>query len=207
MKFLDVKYLSYCIANYLYKYVNSRTEEFKEDILELKLPIFYISHQRRYIIYYILQVIITLILQLSIILFIGYLLGIFEETTIATASFITLRFYAGGPHADTRLKCTIISPIIVFVSVFLGKITNIYFCIPLLILSFILLYIYSPRDTKNIPITNPIKRKRNRIISFIIFFIWVIEALYYSSYTGIITIPILFECLSLIKIKSVLRST
>ena len=56
-----------------------------------------------------LEIFISSLLELTSILFISIFMDNFWETLLFFAAFIPLRVYAGGYHADTQIKCYIVS--------------------------------------------------------------------------------------------------
>lgn len=56
-----------------------------------------------------LEIFISSLLELTSILFISIFMNNFLETLLFFAAFIPLRVYAGGYHADTQIKCYIVS--------------------------------------------------------------------------------------------------
>lgn len=56
-----------------------------------------------------LEIFISSLLELTSILFISIFMNNFLETLLFFAAFIPLRVYAGGYHADTQIKCYMVS--------------------------------------------------------------------------------------------------
>ena len=56
-----------------------------------------------------LEVFISSVLEIVSLLFVALFVGNFLETVLLFAAFIPLRIYAGGYHANTKLKCYLIS--------------------------------------------------------------------------------------------------
>lgn len=56
-----------------------------------------------------LEIFISSLLELTSILFISIFMDNFLETLLFFAAFIPLRVYAGGYHADTQIKCYMVS--------------------------------------------------------------------------------------------------
>ena len=94
---------------------------------------------------------------------VGFILGMFFESVLFFISFCLVRNFAGGIHADTERKCTIISTFSILASIvvmwvldFLGLKT---FSLFLLIISAICLIVFSPIDTPNKQLNASDKKK------------------------------------------------
>lgn len=186
MKYLDVRYYAYNVADLKYKTENEKGKLF--------------SHQQRYEVYYGLQILFTSIFQTLIMLFMGLILGILKEIIITMVAFASLRFFAGGLHANSRRACTITSSLIMLFCVYVGIfIDN---PIPLLIIAFILILIFSPTDHFNKPIISDKWRKYNKRMSIWVFILWCEIIYLYPTLSGIITVALFLECLSLIRIPA-----
>lgn len=111
--------------------------------------------------------------------------GIFFNCVVESFLFYTffqlLRKYCGGYHADTCVKCEVMTTIIILIciafikTVEYFKIENILFLFS--IVFFIIVYILSPVDTKENPLSKEEKEKYKRlarIISLIILLIIII---------------------------------
>lgn len=99
------------------------------------------------------QGIITLIMAVFIIL-IGALIGVFTESIIFLISFIPLRIFAGGYHADTQLRCAMITISIVIGSFLCFKNLN-YTDISLNVLcliGFIVIFALAPLESNKKPL-------------------------------------------------------
>lgn len=92
-------------------------------------------------------------LEMMSVFIISIIIGILWETCIYYLSFIPLRIFAGGYHADTRLKCYLISLLAFGIFSFLLKISsfnlNSYVILVISTFSVIVIYILSPIVHKN----------------------------------------------------------
>lgn len=88
----------------------------RESIMELLITEECISDDEKEIIEYGIRQLITIPLSIAAILVIGSLLGVFWQSVIFLFTFIPLRMYAGGYHADSQFRCFVISAIIVIIS-------------------------------------------------------------------------------------------
>ncbi|MCI8431491.1 MAG: accessory gene regulator B family protein, partial [Lachnospiraceae bacterium] len=167
-----------------------------------------IDDERAEIINYGLQNVIGEIPKTFLVLAIAYFLGIWKETLITFLLLAPFKSASGGFHLKTHLGCTII--------------TTMFYCgVPMLakflILSGILKYIiiasvwifgmcmiklYAPADTENVPILRKKDRKRQQIISYIIFSIGMLLAIsiQYSAISNIIILGYFLQTLMITKL-------
>lgn len=118
-----------------------------------------------------LNVFLSSFVEILSILLMSIIVGNFVETILFFTAFIPLRVYAGGYHADTKLKCYIISVMayMIFAGVMCILPESLYLitCILCTMLSFSVVIISSPiiHYNKNV---NEIERKNYRKISVVI---------------------------------------
>lgn len=133
-----------------------------------------VDDERAEIIMYGLQNIIGELPKGIIILLIAYLLGIFDLTLIAVLIIAPYRCVSGGVHMKTHLGCIVYTLILYSGSAMLGKyiaLTGIIkYSIAIIIWLFcmIMIKLYAPADTENVPILRKKERKKKKIISYII---------------------------------------
>ncbi len=115
------------------------------------------------------ELLLSVFLNIIIALIISIITHKVVETFIFTVSFISVRQYIGGYHADTHLKCmiTFTATILAFISAV--SITPSDIMIPLIVLSVLFsavsILIFSPVEHKNKPLEQELKiRLRKRSI-------------------------------------------
>ena len=142
-----------------------------------------IDDERAEIIMYGLQNIIGELPKGIIILGIAYLLGIFKLTLISMLVIAPYRSVSGGVHVKTHMGCIINTFMLYGGSALLGKyivLTGITkyitagiawtFCM-------IMIKLYAPADTENVPILRKQERRQKQIFSYIILTVEFIIAL------------------------------
>ncbi len=143
------------------------THKIKEEMPE-------IDNERAEIIDYGLHLLIGELPKNFIILGIAYLLGIFKLTLLTVILLLPYRAVSGGFHLKTHLGCIIgttliycgvakVSCYIVFYSQILKYIT----ILSVWIFGMIMVYLYAPADTENVPILSKKERKHKKILAFI----------------------------------------
>lgn len=75
-----------------------------------------ISYEEKEIIEYGIRQLVTIPLSIAVVIILGSLLGVFWQSIIFLFTFIPLRMYAGGYHADSQSRCFVLSAIIVIIS-------------------------------------------------------------------------------------------
>ena len=167
-----------------------------------------IDDERAEIIMYGLQNIIGELPKGIIILFIAYLLGILKLTLIAVLIIAPYRVFSGGIHMKTHIGCIIATSIIYSGSALIGKyvvLTGITkYLIAFLIWTFcmIMIKLYAPADTENVPILRKKERMQKQIFSYIILTVEFIIALVINNpiITSIIIFGDLIQTLTITRI-------
>lgn len=167
-----------------------------------------IDDERAEIINYGLQNIVGEIPKIFIMLAVAYVLGIFK---LALFTFIVLLPYkgaSGGVHLKTHIGCIILTTtfycLIPFVAqyIVLSKIVK-YILIGIAwIFGMIMIKLYAPADTENVPILNKKDRRKKQIISYVTFTIGLIAAgiIQNSTISNILILGNLLQTLSITKL-------
>ena len=155
-----------------------------------------VDDERAEIIMYGLQNIIGELPKGIIILIIAYLLGIFKLTLISILIIAPYRCVSGGVHMKTHIGCIIYTLILYSGSALIGKYVilsgSVKYIIAFIVWIFcmIMIKLYAPADTENVPILRKQERKQKQIFSYIILTVEFIIALTINN--PIITSIIIF---------------
>jgi len=155
-----------------------------------------IDDERAEIIMYGLQNIIGELPKGFIILAIAYLLGIFRQTLISMLIIAPLRSVSGGIHVKTHIGCIINTFLLYGGSALLGKYIILQgiskYIIAFVVWTFcmIMIKLYAPADTENVPILRKQERRQKQIFSYIILSVEFIIALVINN--SFITSVIIF---------------
>lgn len=120
-----------------------------------------------------IYIVISSLLHIGTLLFIGWLFGMVVESVIFYASFIAVRKFAGGYHAMTPLRCYLFSTITIFISLLLlqqlSNFSKTITCVFILSasVSIICIIILSPLDSGNKPISYKKEKRLYKVISSI----------------------------------------
>ena len=141
-----------------------------------------IDDEKAEIINYGLQNIIGEIPKTFLVLIIAYFLGILKETIITLLLIAPYKCVSGGFHLKTHIGCIIGTTIfycglpMIAQNIILEK-TIKYIIISILwIFGIIMIKLYAPADTENVPIVSLKERKKKKTLSFIIFSVGLIIA-------------------------------
>lgn len=133
-----------------------------------------VDDERAEIIMYGLQNIIGEFPKGIIILVIAYFLGIFKLTLISILIVAPYRCFSGGVHMKTHLGCIIYTLILYSGSALIGKyivlagIAKYITALTIWIFCMIMIKLYAPADTENVPILQKKERRQKQIFSYII---------------------------------------
>ena len=171
-----------------------------------------IDDERAEVINYGLQNIIGEIPKIFIMLATAYVLGIFWLSVFTFITLIPYKSASGGVHLKSHIGCIIFTNLfyclIPFVSQYLMLSQILKYIIVALIWIFgiIMIKIYAPADTENVPILSKKDRKRNKILSYVTFSIALIASLVIKDNTlsNIIIISYFVQTLTITKIAYIL---
>mgnify|MGYP000077384157 CR=1 FL=1 len=133
-----------------------------------------VDDERAEVIMYGLQNIIGELPKGIIILIIAYILGIFKFTVISILIIAPYRCVSGGVHMKTHIGCIIYTLLLYSGSSLLGKYivltgnVKIMLAIAIWIFCLIMIKLYAPADTENVPILQKKERRQKQIFSYII---------------------------------------
>ena len=146
-----------------------------------------VDDERAEIIMYGLQNIIGEFPKGIIILVIAYFLGIFKLTLISILIVAPYRCFSGGVHMKTHLGCIIYTSILYSGSALIGKyivlagIAKYITALTIWIFCMIMIKLYAPADTENVPILNKKERKKKQIFSYIILTVEFVIAIFITN--------------------------
>ena len=143
-----------------------------------------------------------------IILIIAYILGIFKLTVISILIIAPYRSVSGGVHMKTHIGCIIYTLLLYSGSSLLGKYivltgnVKIVLAIAVWIFCMIMIKLYAPADTENLPILRKKERKQKQILSYIIITSEILIAIFIKNTTisGIIIFGDFIQTLTITRI-------
>lgn len=142
-----------------------------------------VDDERAEVINYGLQILLGEVPKTFIMLGIAYLLGVFKLSLLTFLILLPYRSVSGGFHLKTHIGCIISTCTFYCGTALLAKyivltnITKYLLIISLAIYGIIMIKLYAPADTENVPILRYKDRKQKQILSYIFFIIGLIIAL------------------------------
>lgn len=167
-----------------------------------------VDDERAEVIMYGLENIIGELPKGIIILIIAYILGIFKLTVISILIIAPYRSVSGGVHMKTHIGCIIYTLLLYSGSSLLGKYivltgnVKIVLAIAVWIFCMIMIKLYAPADTENLPILRKKERKQKQILSYIIITSEILIAIFIKNTTisGIIIFGDFIQTLTITRI-------
>ena len=164
-----------------------------------------VDDERAEIIMYGLQNIIGEVPKIFIIFLISYLMGIFKLTLMAVLIIAPYRCFSGGVHMKTHIGCIVYTLMLYSGSALLGKyiiltgITKYIMAFIVWMFSMVMIKLYAPADTENVPILRAQERRQKQIFSYIILTIEFVIAILTTNTTiaGIIILGDLIQTLTI----------
>lgn len=132
-----------------------------------------VDDERAEVINYGLQILLGEVPKFFIMLIIAYFLGVFKMTLITFLIIMPYRMFSGGFHLKTHIGCIISTCTfycgVAFLSenIILNEIARYSLIIATLIFGIIMIKLYAPADTENVPILSKKVRKQKQIMSYI----------------------------------------
>ena len=143
-----------------------------------------IDEEKAEIINYGLQNIIGEIPKIFLLFFISWLLGILKEVLFMFIILLPYRGASGGFHLKTHIGCIVGTTLFYCGIAFFSKIIilseTVKFILVLVgwIFGMIMIRLYTPADTENVPILSKKERKKKQIMSYLTFSIGMIASLF-----------------------------
>lgn len=154
--------------------------------IKAKMP--EVDEERAEVIRYGLELMIGEVPKFIILIIISAILGVFNYTIISLLAVSMYRVASGGVHLKTHLGCTLGTTFMYLGNVFISKlivfpnfITELIVIIFVYIFSIIMISLYAPADTENVPILRKKDRKKKKIMSYIIVTILMVLSVFIKN--------------------------
>lgn len=148
-----------------------------------------INDEKAEVILYGIQLIIGEIPKIFILFILSFILGIGWYTVFAFVALIPYRASSGGFHLKSHLGCILGTSLFYYGNVYLSKFLVLdtiqkYVLIAItLIFGIIMVSLYAPADTENIPIISKKERKNKKILSYITLTLTLLVAIFIQDST------------------------
>ncbi len=142
-----------------------------------------VDDERAEVINYGLQILFGEIPKIFIMFGIAYLLGVFKLSMITFLVLLPYRGASGGFHLKTHIGCIVTTTTfycgVAFLSkyVVLDNIVRYILTILIGVFGVIMIKLYAPADTENVPIISKKIRKQKKILSYIFFIVGLVIAI------------------------------
>lgn len=142
------------------------------DRMKLKMPD--MTDEKAEVIRYGLELLIGEVPKFFILFAISLILGIFKYTLILMLVITPYKMQSGGVHLKTHIGCITGTTLFYCGNVLLSKYVNItgftnrlIFAISVFIFAIIMITVYAPADTENVPILRKKDRRKKKILSYV----------------------------------------
>ena len=177
------------------------------DQIRKKMP--EIDDERAEIINYGLQNIIGEIPKIFIIIGLAFILGIGKLALISFLVILPYRTFSGGFHLHTHIGCILGTSLFYYGNVFLSKyivygnpVIKYIVIAAIWIFGIIMIKMYAPADTENVPILRKKDRMQKQILSFLTFTLTLVIAVFVKDNTisNMMIFGMLFQTLTITKL-------
>lgn len=167
-----------------------------------------IDDEKAEVINYGIHLIVGEIPKFFIIMGVAYLLGVLDLTILSFLLILPFRGASGGFHLKTHLGC-ILGSIAFFCGIglagkylILGKVTKYIVTFAIWVFGMIMVKLYAPADTENVPIISKKERKKKRLLSYITLTVSILVAMFIKNevISNIIIYGMLLQSLSITRL-------
>lgn len=166
-----------------------------------------IDDEKAEVIYFGLQNIVGEVPKIFIVLAIAYILGIFKWALFTFLALFPYKGASGGVHLKTHMGCIIFTTMFYCIIPFIAQhfvlteISKYIVVFAVWIFGMIMIKLYAPADTENIPILNLKVRRKKQIVSYITFSVGLAFALIIKNNTisNILILANLFQTITITK--------
>lgn len=152
--------------------------------------------------------------KMILLLGLSFILGFGLEMVFAYFAIMPYRTASGGFHLHTHLGCIVGSAVFYYGNVLISSFLVLddiqkYILITLsLIFGVLMVSMYAPADTENVPIISKKERKSKKILSYITLIITLLAALIIQNqvYSNILIIGVIIQSMSITKIAYILTN-
>lgn len=167
-----------------------------------------VDDERAEVIKYGLQLMVGEIPKFFIMAAIAWALGIFKWTVVCFALMLPYRMYSGGFHLKTHIGCIIGTSLMYIGNAFVSQLFaipikyKILYGIVLWIFAIIMIYLYAPADTENVPVISKKERNKRKIFSYIIMSVMIIVGIFIFNnvISNMLLIGVLLQTVSITRI-------
>ncbi len=157
--------------------------EYLTNKIRKKMP--EIDDERAEVILYGVQLIVGEVPKIFLMFGLGFILGLWWQTLLAFFLILPYKVCSGGFHLKTHLGCFICTNVVYCGNAILStkytfpnEVVKIITIISIWVIGIILVSIYAPADTENLPILTKKERKTKKILSYVFLSINMLGAIF-----------------------------
>ena len=147
-----------------------------------------------------LELIISSVVETFVLIVLGVFLNSILETIVFVLSFSFLRFFTGGYHAQSYLKCAFVTVIVYLVVIFIYELFKDIFLscqigviVFVFLLSFVFVYIFAPIENANKKIENKRKTKQLALYILVLELVLIVSGLLANFSYLLVILPTVFS--------------
>ncbi|MTI83865.1 MAG: accessory regulator AgrB [Firmicutes bacterium] len=150
------------------------------------------SDENEAVLAYVIEVLIINLLNITVILTLGFLFNVLPEIITCMVTIALLRFTAGGAHSNNPWRCAAVTAFvflaIALIASYLSSV-NIFYLDILSVLAILFCFFsvirFAPVDSPSAPILSATRRKRLKYMSLLIIFLLTITIIFLQQTTWI----------------------
>lgn len=172
-----------------------------------------VDDERAEVILYGVQLIVGEIPKIFLMFALGFLLGLWWQTILAFFLILPYKVCSGGFHLKTHLGCFLCTNIVYCgnailstIYTFPSEVIKIITIIAIWTIGIILVSVYAPADTENLPILTKKERKTKKILSYIFLSINMLGAIFVPNkiITNLLIFGTIIQTVSITRIAYIL---
>lgn len=143
-----------------------------------------------------MELILSSIAETFILIVLGVVFSRFLETLIFIISFSSIRFFTGGYHAKSYVRCAVVTLIIYFICLISHEMINLFTFATVLIISGVIFFgslivigLFTPIENKNKKIENKQRLKRISLITLVLEFVLFFTGLFADFSQALVILP------------------
>lgn len=165
-----------------------------------------VKEESKAIVVYGIELYLNTFLKAIGLLLLGLCFGTLWETIIAMSTFYLLRISAGGVHSHSNIGCFLSMTGVCSGAICADRIISkipYEFCIGIMIVCCVFLYLYAPSHTQNNPITDIKIRKKKRMSAIVKCIVFITIAIFIPKVQLLILVPVMIEVFTILPIVNI----
>ncbi len=147
-----------------------------------------LDRENEIVLAYIIEVLFLNAVNLLFTLLLGWTLGVLPGTAACIAAAVMFRHTAGGAHSNSPWRCALITialfPALALLASYLSGLKLIYtdiLSLAAFLIGLVSVAVLAPADTPAAPVVSPVRRKRLKALSILVFMLIAIAAAFFRK--------------------------